>query len=1730
MQHASSFFGGGMIGGIVIPLFAGISKASRGKQKQMDEIMRQTEAEQDAANATPVLGGDVSNHVGSPQRKDSLRVPKWSNLWSPSTWGSGDGVGLEERQDAKLLGEEGGVDGIRTLRAVGRSASMGNLAGRGQSRRVTSGGLPSSEGMITTRAQAGEARANLTLLCISLQGAKQLTGISLRNHPGIGRLCAADEEEELQHRPRSVGASIFTKNPAISPLLQLLVKGGGAGKLQWLDLSGCALGDHGCAAVALALASQHCGGVLCGLDLSRNDVGDGVELAEALLGSCYMDKRRRVVYMRARRRRSLSDGGIGLGSPTDTDLDDPDFSDEEDDDIDAWATPVDHISGEDGDEDGDTDGGSGISPREDDESSDEGRLYFDDFVDVEDDRESIIDEPVSPGSPMWQSDPSPVEAVAAAAAPAPAGSGTTRQFQGGRSGAASASAWQAMPRASASGGRPKSVRLSQARRPVSLSRSNSFRRSGGGSRTRSRGSWQFQLGDTETPALRAAAKKAAKWGLLRRCRSLRELRLAANKLCEAPPAKGHFTSGGGEERQPYLAVHLFNALAHRTRSQPLSPGGEKGAPSGHVSSSASQRRQRLPPGGWALRVLDLSSNNLNNSLTMHSLINMVEHDCVLRCIDLSGNHLPRSFFQTLALIVGAGKDRNSSICTMLFNKTPALNSDYRKKIEKNLRANRLRLMRSLSDRRSLLAVDAAVAAAAAALRAADGAFESITFAMKNPSEAKPLLVLRCDADGNDLPTDFQHDAELWVGSMPLDVPPTPLHEPVVQVSRSYSEIPEDAGADYLADSLLTSLDELSGATSPFKRWAATLQHTSWVTANYEWCDAELRVPYIDLERAEQIKDDDMVRIATLEFERYLADLWDALGDAGGRANDFSVNPFQRVDRRGSADATQAAQLRDVSASVLQLTPWHAVTRLDDVNVLLSPMDKSRLLMEDAPVPLPPQQYAAATGSPLAAHPHGAGASPTRVAALSGDSSAMGTPQPTSPRPRAALNIGPAQFCRLVARIWRRVRQHRALDSDEDILALSHEELWKCWERSDASGELNVATFSAADDDAAELVFAAMLATVGGVEEKEDAAPAVEIDVTFGTLVPVVDEGEQGADDESGTDGGAGSEVGESTHTSPMRSRSRTGSGASPSKRSARSLSRLRSRGGGSGVSAWRRRVATELHDSWREARPKTADGLMYAPRHKDVDGRRVDIANISFDELPAEFQLSNMRAAKATCRHIELAFVAALVAPPLDPEAASQWSLLRVLDRGTHALLAAAPEVCDLVRDAEPLGSTSLSDAGVLVSSWWPWPHTVDPLVILEVADRVSNRKRLGFLAAAAAAAAAQSAARSARDAERLIGEDGSVVDVQGGPPTASAGAGLFLDVAAITAAARTRPVAAAVRSLGRRQLSKSISVFFSSPLVYFSPSEHGLVSLIRSNHSGEHAMLRNAFHQRNSNSTVRDNVQLRFSWATTSQMRKEINAGVTALHFSGHGSSAGGSLAFEDGAGMTDWVPVRKMQGLVNPLTTTTSSSSLGAAAAGSSANASATTSQDGRLRPHPTLQLAFISSCFSQEVGDAFVAAGVPHVVCVRQDSEILDKAAEEFTNHFYNALAAGRSVADAFEDGKLMVGMNPAVRRIAQGEADAEADKFVLLPLGYDHSDVVFPTENFRNRSDSASSMEMPPTPTIVDATTVATATTNGLEDLLPPLIESFLGRNVATYNLLQKILENRNVTVYGKRGAF
>jgi hypothetical protein len=43
-----------------------------------------------------------------------------------------------------------------------------------------------------------------------------------------------------------------------------------------------------------------------------------------------------------------------------------------------------------------------------------------------------------------------------------------------------------------------------------------------------------------------------------------------------------------------------------------------------------------------------------------------------------------------------------------------------------------------------------------------------------------------------------------------------------------------------------------------------------------------------------------------------------------------------------------------------------------------------------------------------------------------------------------------------------------------------------------------------------------------------------------------------------------------------------------------------------------------------------------------------------------------------------------------------------------------------------------------------------------------------------------------------------------------------------------------------------------------------------------------------------------------------------------------------------------------------------------------------------HGRTEVVFVSACHSATAGHAFVAAGVPHVVAVRLDSKVPDKAA--------------------------------------------------------------------------------------------------------------------------------------------
>lgn len=51
--------------------------------------------------------------------------------------------------------------------------------------------------------------------------------------------------------------------------------------------------------------------------------------------------------------------------------------------------------------------------------------------------------------------------------------------------------------------------------------------------------------------------------------------------------------------------------------------------------------------------------------------------------------------------------------------------------------------------------------------------------------------------------------------------------------------------------------------------------------------------------------------------------------------------------------------------------------------------------------------------------------------------------------------------------------------------------------------------------------------------------------------------------------------------------------------------------------------------------------------------------------------------------------------------------------------------------------------------------------------------------------------------------------------------------------------------------------------------------------------------------------------------------------------------------------------------------------------------------------VQFVFVSACESEESGNAFVQAGVPHVVAIRSGSQLADTSAIRFMKHFYTAL---------------------------------------------------------------------------------------------------------------------------------
>jgi uncharacterized protein YceK len=124
----------------------------------------------------------------------------------------------------------------------------------------------------------------------------------------------------------------------------------------------------------------------------------------------------------------------------------------------------------------------------------------------------------------------------------------------------------------------------------------------------------------------------------------------------------------------------------------------------------------------------------------------------------------------------------------------------------------------------------------------------------------------------------------------------------------------------------------------------------------------------------------------------------------------------------------------------------------------------------------------------------------------------------------------------------------------------------------------------------------------------------------------------------------------------------------------------------------------------------------------------------------------------------------------------------------------------------------------------------------------------------------------------------------------------------------------------------------------------------------------------------------------------------------------------------------------------------------------------------------IVFVSACYSEEVGRRFIAAGVEHVICVKQTEMISDSSSLTFAKLFYTALFQGKCVRVAYEIALNTVIADESSSRHTAGSISSPIikstdPKFILLPSDVDHEDVIInprmmPQGHFIDESDTSS----------------------------------------------------------------
>ena len=229
----------------------------------------------------------------------------------------------------------------------------------------------------------------------------------------------------------------------------------------------------------------------------------------------------------------------------------------------------------------------------------------------------------------------------------------------------------------------------------------------------------------------------------------------------------------------------------------------------------------------------------------------------------------------------------------------------------------------------------------------------------------------------------------------------------------------------------------------------------------------------------------------------------------------------------------------------------------------------------------------------------------------------------------------------------------------------------------------------------------------------------------------------------------------------------------------------------------------------------------------------------------------------------------------------------------------------------------------------------------------------------------------------------------------------------------------------------------------------------------------------------------VRIGFATVDELSRGIADGFNILHLSGHGHED--FLLFGDGKGGSHPVTGEYLKRLI------------------------------GAGGP---FELAIVSACHSEKIGEMIIEAGVRHVVAIRCDVPVLDSAAIAFIGEFFRNLFRRGSIQKAFEMGKLLVEGNPLLAKIKphlENMADkkgetfvAEEDKFVLLPGGDPSFHLV-----------ELVAQEVPEGVVTVEGPRLSK--TN-----LPIRPQAFTGRSGEMYELVKKVLENSMLTKTGAGG--